>query len=86
MMKSDERVMGVINGFINLFRGEKMKDYHCCATCIHFGIEKTEEGIKTKCMRLGYDTEPNYQFNCWVPKERVRRAMEKMMKSKKEEE
>ncbi|MCU9594904.1 hypothetical protein OEV82_10690 [Caldibacillus thermolactis] len=63
-----------------------MKDYHCCATCIHFGIEKTEEGINTKCTRLGYDTNPKYKFNCWVPKERVRRAMEKSFHKKNVEE
>ncbi|HET7580625.1 MAG TPA: hypothetical protein VFK33_15210 [Bacillales bacterium] len=49
--------------------------YHCCATCRHFAIEKKGEQIVTRCARLGYETNPKWQFNCWNPKDRVRRVM-----------
>ncbi|SDJ57886.1 hypothetical protein [Salimicrobium halophilum] len=52
--------------------------YHCCATCKHFRIEVQENRSKRiYCERLGFDTKPTYQFNCWDPKERVKKAMEK---------
>ncbi|MBU6081259.1 hypothetical protein [Allobacillus halotolerans] len=55
-----------------------MKDYHCCATCIHFEVYRTEDGRpKTRCSRLGYDTDPTYKFNCWTPKDRIKKLMEK---------
>jgi hypothetical protein len=48
-----------------------MKDYHCCATCIHYEIRKgTLE--KFYCRRLGYVTSPKYQFKCWTPKDNIR--------------
>jgi len=53
-----------------------MNPYHCCASCVHYEIRKhTPE--KYWCSRLGYATNPNYQFNCWTPKEKVRRAIER---------
>jgi hypothetical protein len=49
--------------------------FHACATCIHFNLEKRETGMKYFCGRLGYDTHPKYQFNCWKPKEQVQKLM-----------
>jgi hypothetical protein len=54
-----------------------MSRYHCCATCQHYRVEKTASGHASKCSRLGFATEPKYQFNCWDPKEQVRKLMEK---------
>jgi hypothetical protein len=54
-----------------------MKNFHCCATCVHFVAEKQEKGMKYYCSRLKYDTKPNYQFNCWTPTEKVKKLMEK---------
>ncbi|WP_347861880.1 hypothetical protein U0355_01310 [Salimicrobium sp. PL1-032A] len=52
--------------------------YHCCATCKHFRIDIKENRRKRiYCGRLGFDTKPTYQFDCWEPKERVKRVMEK---------
>lgn len=50
--------------------------FHCCATCIHFRVEKTTEKVAFRCSRLTYETRPNYRFQCWTPKERVRQLME----------
>ncbi|MGO0061958.1 hypothetical protein ACTID9_18330 [Brevibacillus fluminis] len=52
--------------------------YHCCATCQHFEVIK-EAGIKTtyRCQRLGYQTQPSYQFNCWSPKASVAAKIER---------
>lgn len=54
------------------------KEYHCCATCIHFRIHK-EKGkpIAYFCGRLGYQTKPTYRFDCWTPKEQVKRLQTK---------
>nr|WP_316569411.1 hypothetical protein [Neobacillus sp. YIM B06451] len=54
-----------------------MKDFHCCATCRHFRTEKKAEGMKYSCSRLGYETKPNYKFNCWTPKEHVQELINK---------
>jgi len=43
-------------------------------------MEKTEKGLYTYCRRLGYETKPYYQFNCWTPKPNVRKLMEKEMR------
>ncbi|MFD1037836.1 hypothetical protein ACFQ3N_05355 [Virgibacillus byunsanensis] len=52
--------------------------FHCCATCEHFRIEKQKEASKRiYCKRLGFDTKPTYQFDCWEPKERVKKSMKK---------
>jgi len=54
------------------------KQYHCCATCVHFRVEKGQEkNTVYRCSRLGYETQPAYQFNCWKPKDHVRLLMEK---------
>lgn len=55
----------------------KMKNYHCCATCIHFSAQKKDRKMQYRCVRLGYPTKTHYQFNCWVPKEQVRKLIEK---------
>nr|WP_081412073.1 hypothetical protein [Alicyclobacillus herbarius] len=49
----------------------KRKDYHCCATCIHFRAERANHRVRTYCSRLGYDTRPEYKFKCWNPKETI---------------
>ncbi|MYL35623.1 hypothetical protein GLW08_10075 [Pontibacillus yanchengensis] len=54
-----------------------MKDFHCCATCIHYRVEKTSSGTKRYCERLGYETNPKWQFNCWTPTETVKKLMDK---------
>ncbi|WP_228027626.1 hypothetical protein [Bacillus fonticola] len=51
--------------------------FHCCATCVHFLSQRHNGKMKYECKRLGYDTSPKYTFNCWEPKEQVKRLMEK---------
>lgn len=53
--------------------------YHCCATCRHFGFREAGGEKQPYCTRLGYDTQPKYQFNCWQPKDRVVKAIEKKL-------
>ncbi|WP_261133708.1 hypothetical protein [Bacillus sp. Marseille-Q3570] len=59
-----------------------MKDsrFHCCATCIHFEVQKGDDGVRHFCSRLGYETKPDYRFNCWKPKENVQKLIEKEKK------
>lgn len=52
-----------------------MKDYHCCATCKNFKIEKKTTGITYRCSRLGYETKTHYKFNCWEPKEHIKKMV-----------
>lgn len=52
-----------------------MKKYHCCATCKHFVVEKSSQGMNYRCGRLGFETKTTYQFDCWSPKEQVRKLM-----------
>lgn len=54
-----------------------MNRFHCCATCIHFSAERKNGKMTYFCKRLGYETKTHYQFDCWTPKEKVRRLMEK---------
>ncbi|MBY6037257.1 hypothetical protein KUV80_11355 [Fictibacillus nanhaiensis] len=49
----------------------KINRYHCCATCVHFKPEKTDHGMRYHCERLGFETKPNYEFNCWNPKPHI---------------
>jgi hypothetical protein len=60
------------------------KNYHCCATCKHFRIERleTKKGHVAKCSRLGYETKSFYQFNCWDPRPDI---VERMNNSRKPE-
>lgn len=53
------------------------KDIHCCATCVNFKASRTDNGMKYECVRLGFDTQPSYKFNCWDPKEHVKKWLEK---------
>jgi hypothetical protein len=57
--------------------------FHACATCIHFLAKKTESGMLYRCLRLGYETKTYYQFNCWTPKDHIRKLMEKEEKTTK---
>ncbi|WP_179295423.1 hypothetical protein [Bacillus sp. FJAT-45350] len=54
-----------------------MKNYHCCATCIHFEVYKENNKTIRCCSRLGFETKPDHQFRCWDPKEKVKRLMKK---------
>ncbi len=51
--------------------------FHACATCINFRTEKAEGRMKYFCSRLGFETKTNYQFDCWDPKENVKKLMAK---------
>ncbi|MBM6619310.1 hypothetical protein [Bacillus suaedaesalsae] len=51
--------------------------FHACATCIHYTVDKTDKGVSFRCSRLGFATNPKYQFNCWTPKENVVQLMKK---------
>lgn len=52
-----------------------MKDFHCCATCIHFSAERDNKIMKYKCIRLSFNTLPSHKFDCWTPKENVKKLM-----------
>lgn len=54
-----------------------MDKYHCCATCINFEVIRNASGVIYKCSRLGYDTKPTYQFDCWTPNDNVKKLMNK---------
>ncbi len=54
----------------------KLNKYHCCATCIHFKSERVDGRIITICVRLEYQTRPEYRFNCWNPKSSIRAKMQ----------
>lgn len=53
-----------------------MNRFHCCATCQHYELSKADGKRVSRCARLGFTTDPKYQFNCWNPKQNVRRLME----------
>ncbi|WP_317987116.1 hypothetical protein [Sutcliffiella rhizosphaerae] len=59
----------------------KHNRFHACATCQHYEVVKSQERTRYHCSRLGYDTRPHYQFNCWQPKENVLKLMEKEQKN-----
>lgn len=52
-----------------------MKDYHCCATCKHFTVKKKPDGMFYYCNRLGYETKTTYKFNCWDPKDNIKKLI-----------
>ncbi|MGE6260285.1 hypothetical protein ACQKCU_20795 [Heyndrickxia sporothermodurans] len=54
-----------------------MNRFHVCATCIHFLAKKKVQGMQYFCSRLGYETKPNYTFNCWSPKEHIKELIAK---------
>ena len=51
--------------------------FHACSTCVNFLAIKKDIGMRYFCDRLGYETKPNYKFNCWEPKEHVKKLMDK---------
>ena len=51
--------------------------FHACATCIHYKVIKEDKKITYQCSRLGYETNPKYQFHCWQPTEVVKQLMKK---------
>ncbi|MFC0189620.1 hypothetical protein ACFFJY_15045 [Fictibacillus aquaticus] len=57
-----------------------MTDFHCCATCVNFLAQKTPAGMRYYCVRLKYETKPQYKFNCWEPKDQVKQLMNKKNK------
>jgi hypothetical protein len=59
---------------------DQKNSFHCCATCIHFRVEKEPGRVGYRCSRLTYETRPDYRFDCWTPQERVKRLMEKREK------
>jgi len=42
-----------------------------CATCIHIVRVETPEERFFRCERLGWRTEPRYQFSCWEERPRT---------------
>ncbi|WP_162927691.1 MULTISPECIES: hypothetical protein [Bacillaceae] len=54
-----------------------MKNFHCCASCVNYEVKKENGKMIYRCSRLGFDTKPTYQFNCWDPKEAVKKLMGK---------
>lgn len=36
-----------------------------------------KDGMKYSCERLGYETKPNYIFNCWDPKPHIIKLIDK---------
>ncbi|WP_188691313.1 hypothetical protein [Pullulanibacillus camelliae] len=54
---------------------EIVEHYHHCATCQHFAFREEQEKKIPICKRLGFDTHPSYQFDCWNPKSRVRQKL-----------
>jgi len=59
---------------------QKGKTYKVCSTCINFKIERMNGENRFFCRRLGYETKPYYSFNCWDPKPKVRKLMERLEK------
>jgi hypothetical protein len=49
--------------------------FHACATCINFRIDKNGRNVKYYCARLGFETKTHYQFDCWNPKDNVKKLM-----------
>lgn len=56
---------------------EKGKTFKVCSTCVNFTIKEIDGERYFYCGRLGYETKPHYSFNCWDPKPKVRKFMEK---------
>jgi hypothetical protein len=65
----------VFKKYSNIRKELLMKNFQCCATCRYFRSEKKEAGIKYFCSRLGYETKTNYQFNCWNPREDIKKRI-----------
>jgi hypothetical protein len=41
-----------------------------CATCVHIAHVTSPRRTFFRCQRLGWETEPRYQFSCWVERPR----------------
>lgn len=55
----------------------KSKKYQVCAACIHFQSIRTVQRMTYHCKRLGFETKPDYSFECWTPTDTVMKLMEK---------
>ncbi|TYS18873.1 hypothetical protein FZC78_05080 [Rossellomorea vietnamensis] len=55
----------------------KKNRFHACATCEHFSAKRVSGKMLYLCTRLGFETQPQYEFNCWSPKEHIRNLMKK---------
>jgi len=53
----------------------KKTRFHACATCINFRTDKNGRNLKYYCERLGFETKTHYQFDCWNPKDSVKKLM-----------
>jgi hypothetical protein len=58
-----------------------LKDYHCCATCQHFLIQRVNQTKVVQCKRLGFDTKPSYKFHCWTPRPDIQKKMDEQAQS-----
>lgn len=63
---------------------QKGKTYKVCSTCVNFSINRTSKGNEFHCIRLGYETQPHYSFNCWDPKPEVRELMKRLARKNNE--
>ncbi|MCA1030440.1 hypothetical protein LCL95_05220 [Bacillus timonensis] len=54
--------------------------FQVCATCFHFSAKKYPAGMSYSCTRLGYVTKPDYVFNCWVPRDHVKKLIIKRIR------
>jgi hypothetical protein len=52
-----------------------MKDFKCCATCENFIILKDNRTVKYFCGRLNFETKPKYKFDCWDPKDNIKKML-----------
>ncbi|WP_462409679.1 hypothetical protein [Neobacillus sp. Marseille-QA0830] len=52
-----------------------MKNYHCCATCKNFQAERKNGQMVYLCSRLGYQTKTTYKFNCWDPRDDIKKRI-----------
>lgn len=55
----------------------KKNQYHACATCVNFVPTRKDKGMVYFCSRLGYETNTDYVFNCWEPKENIIKLIKK---------
>ncbi|MCD7033430.1 hypothetical protein LRR81_04245 [Metabacillus sp. GX 13764] len=56
----------------------KKHSFHCCAACVHFRAGRKESGgMEYLCSRLGFQTKPEYSFDCFTPSEKVKKLMQK---------
>jgi hypothetical protein len=46
------------------------RDRRCCATCRHVERQATRMP-RFQCRRLGWETRPEWRFDCWVERPRT---------------